>query len=72
MVRDINEFSHNAISFLWDFSSAAKIFIAVNCLSTDFSAQKGIKVFFKTVKPSLLWRTSDQGSGTGAPGFFQE
>ena len=50
MVRDINEFSHNAISFLWDFSSAAKIFIAVNCLSTDFSAQKGIKVFFKTVK----------------------
>lgn len=49
MVRDINEFSHNAISFLWDFSSAAKIFIAVNCLSTDFSAQKGIKVFFKIV-----------------------
>ena len=50
MVRDINEFSHNAISFLWDFSSAAKIFIAVNCLSTDFSAQKGIKVFCKTIK----------------------
>jgi transcription factor CP2-like protein len=44
MVCDIYEFSHNAISFLWDINSNAKIFVAANCLSTDFSAQKGIKV----------------------------
>ena len=44
MVTDIHEFAHNAISFNWDVHDAAKIFISVNCLSTDFSAQKGIKV----------------------------
>jgi hypothetical protein len=44
MVTDIHEFAHNAISFNWDVRDAAKIFISVNCLSTDFSAQKGIKV----------------------------
>ncbi|CAG5114016.1 Oidioi.mRNA.OKI2018_I69.chr2.g8100.t1.cds [Oikopleura dioica] len=43
MVREISEFSHNAISFVWDVNTVAKIYIAVNCLSTDFSAQKGIK-----------------------------
>jgi len=43
MISDINEFSHNAISFTWDVNDIAKIFISVNCLSTDFSAQKGIK-----------------------------
>lgn len=43
MVTDIHEFAHNAISFNWDVNDAAKIFISVNCLSTDFSAQKGIK-----------------------------
>jgi len=46
MVANIHEFSHNAISFRWDTDQKAKIFIAVNCLSTDFSAQKGIKVSF--------------------------
>jgi hypothetical protein len=43
MVTDIHEFAHNSISFQWDVQDAAKIFISVNCLSTDFSAQKGIK-----------------------------
>lgn len=43
MVTDIHEFAHNAISFNWDVRDAAKIFVSVNCLSTDFSAQKGIK-----------------------------
>ncbi|CBY37099.1 unnamed protein product [Oikopleura dioica] len=43
MISDINEFSHNAISFTWDVNDIAKIFVSVNCLSTDFSAQKGIK-----------------------------
>jgi len=51
MLREIQEFSHNAISFIWDVNTnpengqheGAKIFISANCLSTDFSAQKGIK-----------------------------
>ena len=50
MVREISEFSHNAISFVWDVNTVAKIYIAVNCLSTDFSAQKGIKVTFRPQK----------------------
>ena len=53
MVANIHEFSHNAISFRWDTDQKAKIFIAVNCLSTDFSAQKGIKVIFKTLTGTL-------------------
>ena len=48
MVSDIHEFAHNAISFNWDVHDAAKIFVSVNCLSTDFSAQKGIKVRFSS------------------------
>jgi len=55
MVSNIHEFSHNAISFRWDTDQHAKIFIAVNCLSTDFSAQKGIKVRSPTTtSPTLI------------------
>uniref|UniRef100_H2ZM19 Grh/CP2 DB domain-containing protein n=1 Tax=Ciona savignyi TaxID=51511 RepID=H2ZM19_CIOSA len=43
MISDIDEFAHNAISFSWDVNDVAKIFVSCNCLSTDFSAQKGIK-----------------------------
>uniref|UniRef100_F7BDG3 Grh/CP2 DB domain-containing protein n=1 Tax=Ciona intestinalis TaxID=7719 RepID=F7BDG3_CIOIN len=43
MISDIDEFAHNAISFNWDVNDVAKIFVSCNCLSTDFSAQKGIK-----------------------------
>ena len=50
MVTDIHEFAHNAISFNWDVRDAAKIFISVNCLSTDFSAQKGIKVNIELIQ----------------------
>jgi len=42
-VNDVDEIAHNAISFSWDINDVAKIFISCNCLSTDFSAQKGIK-----------------------------
>ena len=52
MVTDIHEFAHNAISFNWDVHDAAKIFISVNCLSTDFSAQKGIKVRISRISES--------------------
>ena len=54
MVTDIHEFAHNAISFNWDVRDAAKIFVSVNCLSTDFSAQKGIKVnFIELLQPYM-------------------
>uniref|UniRef100_A0A3Q3WTF1 Grh/CP2 DB domain-containing protein n=1 Tax=Mola mola TaxID=94237 RepID=A0A3Q3WTF1_MOLML len=42
-IGNIEEISYNAISFTWDTSEEAKIFISVNCLSTDFSSQKGVK-----------------------------
>ncbi|KAL6105595.1 grhl1 [Pungitius sinensis] len=42
-IGNIEEISYNAISFTWDTHEEAKIFISVNCLSTDFSSQKGVK-----------------------------
>ncbi|XP_062325358.1 grainyhead-like protein 1 homolog isoform X1 [Osmerus eperlanus] len=42
-ISNIEEISYNAISFTWDMNEEAKIFISVNCLSTDFSSQKGVK-----------------------------
>ncbi|GBP36545.1 Protein grainyhead [Eumeta japonica] len=40
----IEEIAHNAIAIYWNpLESAAKINIAVQCLSTDFSSQKGVK-----------------------------
>ncbi|KAL4617012.1 hypothetical protein GN956_G21794 [Arapaima gigas] len=42
-IGNIEEIAYNAISFTWDINEEAKIFITVNCLSTDFSSQKGVK-----------------------------
>uniref|UniRef100_UPI00358F1139 grainyhead-like protein 2 homolog n=1 Tax=Myxine glutinosa TaxID=7769 RepID=UPI00358F1139 len=42
-IGNIEEIAYNAISFTWDVNEEAKIFVAVNCLSTDFSSQKGVK-----------------------------
>ncbi|XP_043935191.1 grainyhead-like protein 1 homolog isoform X2 [Protopterus annectens] len=42
-ISNIEEIAYNAISFTWDISDEAKVFVAVNCLSTDFSSQKGVK-----------------------------
>ncbi|CAG5866472.1 grainyhead-like protein 1 homolog isoform 2-T2 [Menidia menidia] len=42
-IGNIEEISYNGISFTWDTNEEAKIFISVNCLSTDFSSQKGVK-----------------------------
>lgn len=42
-IGNIEEIAYNAISFTWDVNEEAKIFITVNCLSTDFSSQKGVK-----------------------------
>ncbi|CAJ1061460.1 grainyhead-like protein 2 homolog isoform X2 [Xyrichtys novacula] len=43
IVGNVEEIAYNAVSFTWDASEEAKVFISVNCLSTDFSAQKGVK-----------------------------
>ncbi|EHB04445.1 Grainyhead-like protein 1-like protein [Heterocephalus glaber] len=42
-IGNIEEIAYNAISFTWDINDEAKVFISVNCLSTDFSSQKGVK-----------------------------
>ncbi|KAK7930677.1 hypothetical protein WMY93_007072 [Mugilogobius chulae] len=42
-ISNVEEIAYNAVSFTWDFTEEAKVFISVNCLSTDFSSQKGVK-----------------------------
>ncbi|XP_034088412.1 grainyhead-like protein 2 homolog isoform X1 [Gymnodraco acuticeps] len=42
-IGNVEEIAYNAVSFTWDVSEEAKVFISVNCLSTDFSSQKGVK-----------------------------
>ncbi|XP_052474862.1 grainyhead-like protein 2 homolog isoform X1 [Carassius gibelio] len=42
-IGNIEEIAYNAVSFTWDINEEAKVFITVNCLSTDFSSQKGVK-----------------------------
>ncbi|KAG8195455.1 hypothetical protein JTE90_002627 [Oedothorax gibbosus] len=44
IIGQIDEITHNAIAFYWNpMESPAKVNIAVQCLSTDFSNQKGVK-----------------------------
>ncbi|XP_076638400.1 grainy head isoform X3 [Colletes latitarsis] len=44
LVGCIEEIAHNAIAVYWNpLESSAKINVAVQCLSTDFSSQKGVK-----------------------------
>lgn len=42
-VTNIEEIAFNAISFTWNTEDEPKIYVSVNCLSTDFSSQKGVK-----------------------------
>ncbi|KAM9319423.1 grainyhead-like protein 3 homolog [Gastrophryne carolinensis] len=42
-VESIEEVAYNALSFVWNVNEEAKIFVGINCLSTDFSSQKGVK-----------------------------
>uniref|UniRef100_A0A0N5AY63 CP2 domain-containing protein n=1 Tax=Syphacia muris TaxID=451379 RepID=A0A0N5AY63_9BILA len=45
MIGQIEEIAHNAVQFYWNPTeqSGIKVSIAVQCLSTDFSNQKGVK-----------------------------
>ncbi|XP_068592420.1 grainyhead-like protein 2 homolog isoform X3 [Cebidichthys violaceus] len=42
-IGNVEEIAYNAVSFTWDVSEEAQVFISANCLSTDFSSQKGVK-----------------------------
>lgn len=42
-ISDIEEVAFNALSFVWNPSEEAKVYIGINSLSTDFSSQKGVK-----------------------------
>ncbi|KAK7801654.1 hypothetical protein U0070_015503 [Myodes glareolus] len=59
-VQHIEEVAYNALSFVWNVNEEAKVFIGVNCLSTDFSSQKGVK----GVPLNLQIDTYDCGTGT--------
>ncbi|XP_020838769.1 grainyhead-like protein 3 homolog [Phascolarctos cinereus] len=59
-VQHIEEVAYNALSFVWNVNEEAKVFIGVNCLSTDFSTQKGVK----GVPLNLQIDTYDCGTGT--------
>ncbi|XP_028401956.1 grainyhead-like protein 1 homolog isoform X2 [Dendronephthya gigantea] len=39
----VDEIAYNAAAFYWDTKVNAKIVLRMNCLSTDFSSQKGVK-----------------------------
>jgi len=44
LIGHIEELSHNALAVYWNpLESPAKVNLAVQCLSTDFSTQKGVK-----------------------------
>uniref|UniRef100_G3NHJ9 Grainyhead like transcription factor 2 n=1 Tax=Gasterosteus aculeatus TaxID=69293 RepID=G3NHJ9_GASAC len=42
-IGNVEEIAFNAVSFTWDVGEEAQVFISANCLSTDFSSQKGVK-----------------------------
>ncbi|XP_056289950.1 grainyhead-like protein 2 homolog [Pseudoliparis swirei] len=42
-IGNVEEIAYNAVSFTWDVSEEAQVFVSANCLSTDFSSQKGVK-----------------------------
>ncbi|KAL0967266.1 hypothetical protein UPYG_G00250060 [Umbra pygmaea] len=42
-ITNIEEIAYNAISFTWNTKDEPRVFVSVNCLSTDFSPQKGVR-----------------------------
>ncbi|XP_034762104.2 grainyhead-like protein 3 homolog isoform X1 [Acipenser ruthenus] len=59
-VSNIEEVAFNALSFIWKTNDEAKVYIGINCLSTDFSSQKGVK----GMPLNLQIDTYDCGTGT--------
>ncbi|KAL4624161.1 hypothetical protein GN956_G18928 [Arapaima gigas] len=42
-ISNVEEVAFNALSFIWNTTEEAKVYIGINSLSTDFSSQKGVK-----------------------------
>ncbi|XP_054470392.1 grainyhead-like protein 3 homolog [Anoplopoma fimbria] len=59
-VSNVEEVAFNALSFVWNPNEEAKVYIGINSLSTDFSAQKGVK----GLPLNLQIDTYDFSSGT--------
>ncbi|XP_028422154.1 grainyhead-like protein 3 homolog [Perca flavescens] len=59
-ISNIEEVAFNALSFVWNPNEEAKVYIGINSLSTDFSAQKGVK----GLPLNLQIDTYDFSSGT--------
>ncbi|XP_034015480.1 grainyhead-like protein 3 homolog isoform X2 [Thalassophryne amazonica] len=59
-INNIEEVAFNAFSFVWNPNEEAKVYIGINSLSTDFSAQKGVK----GLPLNLQIDTYDFSSGT--------
>nr|XP_019940195.1 PREDICTED: grainyhead-like protein 3 homolog [Paralichthys olivaceus] len=59
-ISNIEEVAFNALSFVWNPSEEAKVYIGINSLSTDFSSQKGVK----GLPLNLQIDTYDFSSGT--------
>ncbi|XP_061098086.1 grainyhead-like protein 1 homolog isoform X2 [Conger conger] len=62
-ITNMEEIAYNAISFTWDTNEEARVYISVNCLSTDFSSQKGVK----GLPLSLQIDTYSYNSGSSQP-----
>ncbi|TWW71997.1 grainyhead-like protein 3 homolog [Takifugu flavidus] len=59
-ISNIEEVAFNALSFIWNPTEEAKVYIGINSLSTDFSSQKGVK----GLPLNLQIDTYDISSGT--------
>ncbi|XP_042243900.1 grainyhead-like protein 3 homolog [Thunnus maccoyii] len=59
-ISNIEEVAFNALSFIWNPSEEAKVYIGINSLSTDFSSQKGVK----GLPLNIQIDTYDYSSGT--------
>lgn len=50
--ENIDEIAYNAAGFTWSPHLNAKVVIRINCLSTDFTSQKGVKVYISAYVPT--------------------
>ena len=61
LVGDVNEVAHNAVLVRWSpLISAVNLQIAIRCLSTDFTSQKGVKGIPLHIQVRALEGNADQ------------
>ncbi|KAM9403716.1 grainyhead-like protein 2 homolog [Salvelinus alpinus] len=71
-IGNVEEIAYNAVSFTWDVNDEAKVFITVNCLSTDFSCQKGVKGMPLMIQIDTYSYNSNRGCNTPTHRAFSE